>query len=566
MALSKLHGELVTEAQHELKQRSSELQNRLQQVELKYQQAEQSLQEMKNERRDSLKAVEIQHSTAINELKRQHLQVIEQLKMEHRDQIANAQRVAEVEKRTSIDHQRQLSEETHLKEKALFEQKLEEESAKSKALEQTMNKLNEEHAQQIRLCEQLTAEELSSLRRSTLPIHNEFYESLNSKFSQLQLENHLLRSKLALLPESQKEHQGRRESARTIDSASQMAQEAIPLKIQNDPLVNSTHENYKEYQESSNGDFEKSLSVSSKLLRLKDIASMLEPATSFELNSGINTMLDSVMSVAYPGTPLCSNRHASEEIEKDFPQVLSSESGVNHMGLLTDPFLPKDTLQTQQTESLIKQIPPTRSQNTDAIPFNLLNISHELLRSSVPPSTCGSLGSASVLASKSVASRASKSKQKSQGVILDPQHMHEFEASATCIDSGPHEKPSQLSRDNPQIYIGNVNGRDRKRTIPLDSQQENVAKRRMALPNSGKIRRVPLNDSGQGMSMPQQLYSGEDRFKVVGSPHIGQFPHNRPPTAKMSSTKPPSSRGSQRRFLKRSEIMMVARFDQELGH
>src|ERR1700753_1954944 len=111
---------------------------------------------------------------------------------------------------------------------------------------------------------------------------------------------------------------------------------------------------------------------------------------------------------------------------------------------------------------------------------------------------------------------------------------------------------------------GNWTAQGAKRAISSCSHLENTSKKRMILPNAGKARRVPLKDSMVGGGNSQDKNTGEDRFTVVGSPHTGHFQHNRPPTAKSSIGMSKSRRSSQQRFLKRTEIMMVARFDQEL--
>jgi hypothetical protein len=558
---SELRHKFEVEAQKQIQERTFDLQHRLTQMVLTCQQAEKSLNDMEISRRESLEATEIQHSTAIDKLKRDHQQIIERLELEHQDNDAKTKSVVEMEIKKSFDNQYQLLEQKHFQERGQFEKILRTEREKIDSLEQTVKNLKEEHAQQMRDCEKRAAEELVNLHRSLAATKDENYESLRSRLSQLQLENRNLCSQLSQTAESQNDHQASAQPVGTDEvGSSAILRNALPLDSQLDhllePKLNS--DNRGENQGAWNLNCKQQLTVtSSKLLRLKDIAAMLEPTTSLELSSGISTMLDNVVNITNLDTPRPPIGHL-EEMGAQFPQELNSTSGPRQTGLLTNPFLVKESDQRQQTETQTQPEPLSGDQNTEAIPFKLFDRPHEPFRSSAPPSTCGSIGSVSVL--------ATKSRAQSQSRVIGTNNNHEARGSAENNVSGPSTfvQPLQFTLNDSHYDISKMDKQGMKRLSSSNQYPENIGKKRIAVSDTGKLQQVPLDDSTNGISDSQPIQPGEERFKVVGSPHIGQFPHNRPPTAKARAMTRTSSRGSQRRLLKRSEIMMVARFDQEL--
>jgi hypothetical protein len=553
--VSELREKVQTEMQRVLQEqhRSQEVQNKIKHLEVKYKEAEQQCRCLEDASNMSIKENEAKHREALDELKQQHTQAMERLKRDNESQVIKSRAIAEKEANELCTEERKTLEETFSKEKKEIQQKLNAESEKVVQFEQTIQNMKGQHALQLKLQYQKAEEGLIALRHSLTTSHEEVINTLRSKISQLQLENQDLEIQLMrAIPKStplqaiklndvEPNSKSPPKDLGTVDAGSNIPHVGLQINCEK-PMGKTGHSSIAKSQNRP--------CSSMSLKRIGDLATELEPNSSHELNSKVDSTHTLVDEFQQQGTP--NRGHPlTEDQEHIFSLASSSESGFGEMIQQYDnPFLTQDA----ESSHRLNNIPSATIHNdreVDAIPFKMSNLNQEF-RSSVPPSTSGSVGSVSILARKTSgndhlrkAAESQKYNGSKQGTRLR-ENMHLSNARANG------SRPSS-TRGTKRSYGGMEN-----------ELMEHVAKKPAPGREIRNIHRGPSNRKTYGTRSNNptqenvQSESAAGRFNVVGQPHVGKFSYNRPPTAKTGG-------GRSRRVLNRSsQYVMTARFEEEL--
>jgi myosin heavy subunit len=562
-----LQKQLQAESQVALQEQSSELQSKIQELEVNRSEAEQALRKFKKEQKEILRETEKKHTEMMNELELHHIESITQLKEEHNKQVVESATNARGDVAKIKDAQLKSLEEKSSREKIQLQKNLQMESEKIAAIQQALENAQEEHTQEIERCKQWAKVQMDQERENLELGQHESCNVFRAQISLLQLENHDLRSQIEHRAGGQHSKQENinlpdHYRAGSFEDLNDLHQSGLDIKSGSAPGPTTMNQ----IEETLTAETKTALQEP-KVRRLKDLATMLEPSNSKDLGA--------------LGTPKASNQQLPENLEQ-YSHFPSSGSKVAEVLLPDNPFFVPRARGSNQEETENGRFVNSNCR-PDAIPFNIYNPHHDVIRSSAPPSTSGSMESVSVLAKKVVASQLPQSQHQQKPLKSGTSPSQQAsEMGKGKRRTGPRGSRSQgYEHNHSSLQIGaelivvpsndrhklatNVSARGMKRAAADIDHHEHISKKSEPPISRERTYRVALNDISQTRHQSNRMASRPNDFQIVGTPHTGQFRYNRPPTARPTTAKSTSSRSGPRRVLKRSEFTMVARFDQELS-
>jgi hypothetical protein len=559
--VSELQQKVQSEAQKvkQEQQRVQELHGQIKKLEADCNKAEQQWSNLDEASTKTLKETEAKHVQTLDQLKQLHARDIDGLKEHHEHRLVESRKT--VEKAASEHYEKELrsARAKFVKEKTEIWQKKQAESEKLVKLNETIHNLKEQHVHQLKLREQRAEQELLSLQQSLTASSDKNINALRSKVSQLQSENQDLEIPVIKSTPKDTLSSATQENVVTKSNVSLKCLDAVHASTKYPDIRPET--NREKMAVKVNGsDISKSQNrpcSSMSLKRIWDLATELEPNTSRELNTELHSAhkhIDELLKLDTPsiGQPL------TEDQRHQFSLALSSESGFGELiQEHEDPFVIKNAKTAKKLDPTLS-VSSYHDSKSSAIPFKMPPNLNQEFRSSVPPSTSGSMGSVSVLAMKAGdkgqllrAAEPRESKRSNTGIILGKAEPRSSTKASTIMLSSSRGKKRSFSGIS---YTG------------IDEDELGHAFKKIAPGREIRnIHRHPTSNiktygtrSNFGPQEAMQTRTAIHRFTVVGEPHVGKHAYNRPPTAK-------SGGGRSRRVLnKSSQYVMMARFDEEL--
>jgi hypothetical protein len=507
------------ETRKSLENRTAELQKLIRHAELKVIHSEQSLAQYKDIQTEATKINEVNWTKKIDDIKIQHNQEQDKIKEVFKEKIKDAREQADQDAKSYLEKNRQSMDETTLLEQNKLSSQLQFESNKCIHLQKTIDNMIHQQNLKMQSFEEKNRNHVSKLQQEWERKHKEKLKELEAKLDQarhdLQEERALVKNfEVLAASEASRVSQSlqelkllRQPSQEDIEVAhigvSQMLKDTGLSKDLDDSAARQSHDDF--------------ISVR---VRMTDIVHELETTNSLELNEDITGPFAFMHQLLI--TPGHFDAMFGDEADVWHGNVgLSSEAGlVEQQPLPLNPFGGEGTVQDHR--STHKEASPglRELENLIVVPFNP-NPSHKQpIRTSSPVSSTGSTGIVSVLDEK--VDRRNAASQKSH-----------FRVSSLSLESAASISRPMVSRGVKRVALSNNRAPGKKQSVNR------------------------VNSTSAETRSSSQASLRNDGFEVIGGPHSGQFGYNRPPTA-MSNR----SRISNRRVLKRSEMVMVAQFDQ----
>lgn len=548
----------------QLQEHASESLKAIAHLEAKVSRADQSLKRAREQHGELVKATQSAHNQQLENTKQEYILTQERLKKEFAEKLSETSKHAMVEARKSFE-KAQADTETKLHSRIMaLEQKLQAESEKFTQLQKSLHDVKQAHERELQSEVQKATTDGDQLRSTLVKEHDEAIRSIQTQFSQVQLENEELKAK-------------DRHTSKNLDIVSLNTNHSVNAEDHTGITQNLDNLlNFDEINEINNeatgitqlmrdaGLISRSSAVEDpkvviqasqstprfqpNVKRLTDLAAELEPSNTFEVDDAIGAMFDFTRCFMDPVTPAMA-REDSNQLREGDTTLLCSDDNVfgNNTAMIINPFTMEKSNAGDEAHQSESHAANT-SRKSYAVPFDISRMNSG--RSSVPPSTSGSMDSGSVLAGKGVSASRNHGTPKTQSI----NEGIDWEKKIYSRIPTPGLTASQPGFLRPPPVADNK----RKRAPSMDGLK-NGNKKSATTSSLSKTQRIPLND------ISNRTHSTVDQFKIIGSPHMGQFGYNRPPTAgeHPSSNSRSGSRG--RGVMKRTtEVSMVARFDQEL--